>query len=67
MTRTAVGRTGTNEGGTVAYVDSALQIDTAVQGAWLTPRRLTGSTDNAVHIEALFTPVRSGLSGPAMW
>jgi hypothetical protein len=55
--------TGTNEGGTVAYVDSALQVDTTVQGAWLAPRRLTGSTDNVVHIEALFTPSAPGYQG----
>jgi len=54
---------GTNEGGSVAYGDSHLDITTSGTGAWETSLRLTGSTDNAIHLETIFTESGSGYLG----
>jgi hypothetical protein len=55
--------TGTNAGGSIAYVDGDLQIDTVAGGAWQYTSRLTGSTDNAAHFEGVYTPSGSGFMG----
>ncbi len=54
---------GTSEGGSIAYVDGNLQMDTAAGGAWQWTRRLTGSTDNAVHFEGIYEPSGAGYMG----
>jgi hypothetical protein len=55
--------TGTNAGGEVAYVDGALQFDTAAQGAWMWSRRLNATAYNVIHAEAEFTPSAAGYQG----
>jgi len=54
---------GTNDGGSVAYGDGTLEIATATEGAWEWTRIMTGSTDNAVHVETLWEPTGSGYQG----
>jgi hypothetical protein len=54
---------GTNDGGTVSYGDSALEIDTTSDGAWESTRRLTGTTSNAVQLETVYTPIGAGYVG----
>jgi hypothetical protein len=54
---------GTNDGGTVAYGDDHLEITTSGTGAWETSLRLTGSTDNAIHLQTIFTASGSGYLG----
>ena len=54
---------GTNEGGSVSYADGDLEITAAAGGAWVSTSRLTGSTDNAVHVEGIYTPTGSGYMG----
>jgi hypothetical protein len=55
--------TGTNEGGSVAYIDSTLEIQVMGSGAWERTQRLTGSTSNAVSAEAHWTGKGDGLVG----
>jgi hypothetical protein len=54
---------GTNEGGSVAYADGALEIETAAGHAWEWTRVLTGATDNAVNVETVWTPTGTGFYG----
>ena len=54
---------GANDGGSVAYDDGNLLVNAAAGGAWEWTRRLTGSTDSAVHIEGVYTPSGPGHMG----
>jgi len=54
---------GTNDGGSVAYGDGTLEVETSSDGAWEWTSNATGSTDNAVHVEAVWTPNGSGWQG----
>ncbi len=54
---------GTNSGGTVAYVNGALQFDTLSQGSWMWSRRSVDTFSNVVHVEASFTPSAFGYQG----
>src|SRR6478672_3741844 len=55
--------TGTNEGGSVAYGDSTLEIAVTGSGAWERTQRVTGSTSNAVTAEAHWTGTGHGMVG----
>lgn len=54
---------GTNSGGTVAYVNGALQFDTLSQGSWMWSRRSVDTFSNVIHVEASFTPSAFGYQG----
>jgi hypothetical protein len=55
--------TGTNDGGSIEYVDGNLQIETVAGGAWQWTSRLTGSTDNAAHFEGVYVASGTGYMG----
>ena len=55
--------TGTNEGGSVAYGDHALEIQVTGDGAWERTQRVTGSTSNAITAEAHWTGTGDGMVG----
>lgn len=54
---------GPNAGGTVAYVNGALQFDTASQGSWMWSRRTHTVSWPVLHIEADMTPSANGYAG----
>ena len=55
--------TGTNEGGSVAYGNTTLEIQVSGDGAWERTQRVTGSTSNAVTAEAHWTATGDGMVG----
>lgn len=54
---------GTTAGGTVAYVDGALQFDTAADGAWMWSRRTHSEASPVIRVEADMTPSADGYAG----
>lgn len=54
---------GTTAGGTVAYVDGALQFDTAANAAWMWSRRTANSASSVMHVEGDFMPSAFGYQG----
>ena len=54
---------GTNDGGSVSFGESSLEIDTSSEGAWESTSRLTGTTSNAMQLETIFTRTGSGFAG----
>jgi hypothetical protein len=55
---------GANDGGSVAYVDGALRLDTSGTGAWLYSRRVANSTSATMRVIGDFYPTNEGRFGP---
>lgn len=54
---------GSTAGGTVAYVDGALQFDAAADGAWMWSRRTHAEASTVIRVEADLTPSADGYAG----
>jgi len=54
---------GDTRGGSIAYVDGALQLDTSSNGAWLSSHRTTGRVNGTLRIAGAFVPSSDGSFG----
>lgn len=55
---------GTNDGGTVAYVEGTLRFDLSATGAWMFSRRLADSTSATMRVLGDYYPTNEGRFGP---
>jgi hypothetical protein len=55
---------GTNDGGSAAYVDGALRLETSQTGAWLFSRRLADTASATMRVIGDFYPTNEGRFGP---
>ena len=55
--------TGSTPGGEVAYVDGSLRFDTVASGNWVWSRRLLGTSETTLRLEATFTSSDAGYQG----